>query len=151
MKRVVLTRSFVSALCAVIVCSAWAFSPGSAVAAGKAKKARKRPVLVEVRHAEVDGKTRVTLKARTPLTLIFRELELEDDGVRKPGKVIKSSVRLAAGETHSFIHEQPFDLPTQAAVCAKPESGPELCWLHCDNEADEGGRFIMEPGFVLMN
>ena len=107
----------------------------------------KEPVLVEVRHAEVKGKTRVTLKAKVPLTLLFRELE--EDGSRKPSKVIKSSVRLAAGETHSFIHEQPFDLPTQAAVCAKPESGPEMCWLHRDNEADEGGRFIMEPGFVL--
>ena len=107
----------------------------------------KEPVLVEVRHAEVKGKTRVTLKAKVPLTLLFRELE--EDGSRKPSQVIKSSVRLAAGETHSFIHEQPFDLPTQAAVCAKPESGPEMCWLHRDNEADEGGRFIMEPGFVL--
>ena len=109
----------------------------------------KEPVLVEVRHAEVKGKTRVTLKAKVPLTLLFRELE--KDGIRKPSQVIKSSVRLAAGETHSFIHEQPFDLPTQAAVCAKPKSGAEMCWLHRDNEADEGGRFIMEPGFVLKN
>ena len=40
MKREASTRSFALALCAVFVCSAWAFSPGGTVAAGKAKKAR---------------------------------------------------------------------------------------------------------------
>ena len=118
---------------------------GEELAAGDAT------VLVEVRHEpEAEGKTPVTLKAMRPLTLTCRELERGDAGFPdKPGKV-KSSHRLAAGESLAFIHSQPLDAPTQA-VCARPESGPELCWLPRDDESDEGGRFIMAPGFILKN
>ena len=107
------------------------------------------PVLVEVRHAPpVEGRTPVTLEAKVPLTLTFRTLVWSDEGFR-PGKVT-STHRLDTGETHTFIHYQPLDVPVQA-VCAQPASGPERCWQPQDDESDDGGRFIMAPGFVLKN
>ena len=107
------------------------------------------PVLVEVRHAPpVEGKTPVTLKAKVPLTLTFRALNWGDAGF-KPGKVTATH-RLKTGETCTFIHDQPMDAPVQA-VCAQPKSGPERCWMPLDDESDDGGRFIMAPGFVLKN
>ena len=53
MKRAVLFRSFVIALCAVFVCSAWAVLPGSAVAAGKAKKTARAEGPNPSQHTEV--------------------------------------------------------------------------------------------------
>ena len=107
------------------------------------------PVLVEVRHAPpVEGKTLVTLKAKVLLTLTFRALDWSDAGFR-PGKVTATH-RLKTGETRTFIHYQPLDAPVQA-VCAQPKSGPERCWMPLDDESDDGGRFIMAPGFVLKN
>ena len=134
------------ALSAVVLC----LSSQKASAGEQTKtSARSAPILVEVRHAPpVEGKTPVTLKAKVPLTLTFRELIWGDEGL-KPGTVTASH-RLAAGGTHTFTHEQPFDVPVQA-VCAQPESGPELCWWPQDNEGDEGRRFIMAPGFILEN
>lgn len=119
---------------------------------GGAKKPAKKPgasTLVEVRHAPaVEGKTPVTLKATAPLTLTFHELDYEGDGP-KPGGVT-ATVQLAAGETHTFSHEQPFDMPVQG-ICAQPQQGERKCWFPQDNEADDGGRFIMAPGFALKN
>ena len=107
------------------------------------------PVLVEVRHAPpVEGRTPVTLEAKVPLTLTFRTLEESDEGFR-PGKVTAIH-RLDTGETYTFIHYQPLDIPVQA-VCAQPKLGPERCWRPQDDESDDGGRFIMAPGFVLTN
>ena len=105
--------------------------------------------LVEVRHAPAEGgKTPVVLKAVVPLTLTFHELDYANDGP-KVGQVTASH-QLAAGETRIFSHEQPFDVPVQA-VCAQPQQGARMCWFPQDNEEDDGGRFIMAPGFVLKN
>ena len=61
---------------------------------------------------------------------------------------VTATVQLAAGETHTFSHEQPFDIPVQG-ICAQPQQGERKCWFPQDNESDKGGRFIMAPGFVL--
>ena len=117
---------------------------------GEAKKPAAKPgasTLVEVRYAPaVEGKTPVTLKATAPLTLTFHELDYESDGPRL-GKVTETK-QLAAGETHTFSHVQPFDMPVQG-ICAQPQQGERKCWLPQDDESDDGGRFIMAPGFVL--
>ena len=34
---------------------------------------------------------------------------------------------------------------------AQPQQGERKCWFPQDNEADDGGRFIMAPGFALKN
>ena len=118
-------------------------------AGAKEGKAQPEPVLVEVRHAPAEGgKTPVVLKAVVPLTLTFHELDYANDGP-KVGQVTASH-QLAAGETRIFSHEQPFDVPVQA-VCAQPQQGARMCWFPQDNEADDGGRFIMAPGFALKN
>ncbi|MBO7410758.1 MAG: hypothetical protein J6T92_02430 [Ottowia sp.] len=45
---------------------------------------------------------------------------------------------------------------TLSAACllplgAQPQQGERKCWFPQDNEADDGGRFIMAPGFALKN
>lgn len=115
----------------------------------KAAKAKAATPLVEVRHAPaVEGKTPVTLKATVPLTLTFHELDYEGDGPKLGG--VTATVQLAAGKTHTFTHVQPFDMPVQG-ICAQPQQGERKCWFPQDNEADDGGRFIMAPGFALKN
>ncbi|MBR1375606.1 MAG: ankyrin repeat domain-containing protein [Cardiobacteriaceae bacterium] len=105
--------------------------------------------LVEVRYAlAVDGKTPVTLTAMKPITLSFYELNYENDGPQL-GKN-KETIRLDAGKTHTFSHEQPFDMPVQA-VCVEAEQIERKCWFVQDDESDDGNRFIMQAGFVLKN
>ena len=137
-------------LSALLAAAALTLSPAGAWAKGaktKGARAKSAAPLVEVRHAPaVEGKTPVTLKATVPLTLTFHELDYEGDGPKLGG--VTATVQLAAGETHTFSHEQPFDMPVQG-ICAQPQQGERKCWFPQDNEADDGGRFIMAPGFVL--
>ena len=140
--RPVLPALFVAAALTLSSAGAWAKGAKS-----KRAKTKSAATLVEVRYAPaVEGKTPVTLKATAPLTLTFHELDYESDGSRL-GKVTET-IQLAAGETHTFSHEQPFDIPVQG-ICAQPQQGKRKCWLPQDDESDDGGRFIMAPGFVL--
>ena len=134
-------------LSALFVAAALTLSPAGAWAKGA--KTKGAAPLVEVRHAPaVEGKTPVTLKALVPLTLTFYDLDLSS-GAPKLDEVTATK-QLAAGETHTFSHEQPFDMPVQG-ICAQPQQGKRKCWFPQDNESDSGGRFIMAPGFVLKN
>ena len=137
---------------ALFVAATLTLSPAGAWAKGaktKGAKARSAAPLVEVRHAPaVEGKTPVTLKATVPLTLTFYEIDdVYAEGGPKLGEAT-ATIQLAAGETHTFTHEQPFDIPVQG-ICAQPQQGERKCWFPQDNESDKGGRFIMAPGFVL--
>ncbi len=142
------SRSFLRALAlsAVLLCLS---APPAIAGEEDGTSGQSVPVLVEVRHAPpVEGKTPVTLEAKKPLILTFRALDWSNEGFR-PGKVMASH-RLNTGEALTFTHYQPLDAPVQA-ICAQPKSGPERCWMPQDDESDDGGRFIMAPGFVLTN
>ena len=90
--------------------------------------------------------TPLSLKAMTPLTLTVKELFWNPKSERMDMEIVKLTRKLAAGESYSFTFLPAGDIPN-LALCAKPQSGKELCWT--PSFSGEDGHLEMEPGFVL--
>ena len=103
-------------------------------------------ILMEVRQgAASEAGTPLTLTALLPLTFTVKSLHWSET-TRDFQEDVKLTSNLAEGETYSFTFLPAGDIPN-LALCAKPESGAELCWKPALSGKD--GSLLMEPGFAL--
>ena len=90
--------------------------------------------------------TPLTLKALEDLTLTVKELSWNPRSESMDMESVKLTRKLAAGESYSFTFLPAGDIPN-LALCARPQSGEELCWT--PSFSGEDGHLEMDPGFVL--
>lgn len=90
--------------------------------------------------------TPLTLKALEDLTLTVKELFWNPKSESMDMESVKLTRKLAAGESYSFTFLPAGDIPN-LALCARPQSGEELCWT--PSFSGEDGHLEMDPGFVL--
>jgi len=89
--------------------------------------------------------TPLSLKALKPLTLTVKKLYWNPKSERMDMEVVKLTRKLAAGERYSFTFLPDGDIPN-LALCARPQSGKELCWT--PSFSGEDGHLILAPGFA---
>ena len=105
------------------------------------------PALMTVTQgAPTEAGTPLSLKALKPLTLTVKELFWNPKSESMDMESVQLTRKLAAGESYSFTFLPAGDIPN-LALCAKPQSGKELCWT--PSFSGEDGHLEMDPGFVL--
>ena len=103
-------------------------------------------LMVVTQGAAGEEGTPLTLKALEDLTLTVKELFWNPKSESMDTESVKLTRKLAAGESYSFTFLPAGDIPN-LALCAKPQSGEELCWT--PSFSGEDGHLEMDPGFVL--
>lgn len=114
--------------------------------AGPAAADPAAPILMDVVQGEAgESGTPLTLTANEPLTLTVKDLEWGPDSP-PPKETVTLTRELDKGQTYSFSFLPAGDMPT-LALCARPKSGAELCWM--PSYSGEDGSLMMDAGFRL--